>query len=325
MAAAALLLLGCAVNYAAHSLALGGVNDPAWKPVHDSADALRQKVNSFKSDKDQAEGEFNKTDEVGKHLVGNVGCRIRWLELLKAVDACLPRGEDPKADGLNGKEKTMSADDVMRSPELHITHFDCQEVDDIAGWKSAIEAMREKTAAAGGTASVQPADAPAENPSDAAPAKAATPTWIVQLAGHHYHNADTYHQGAEYLAETLIKALRDKKVEIPTEDGKGMELVSMKELGVSYPTIVKHTPLEEDPMVDPNSESPEGGGGAMGRPDRPARAAEDSSGPKIIKPKRFDFIVQFCWQPKTPQDRRKAKEAENAKKAAQAANNTGQP
>ncbi len=33
VAAAALLLLGCAVNYAAHSLALGGVNDPAWQPA----------------------------------------------------------------------------------------------------------------------------------------------------------------------------------------------------------------------------------------------------------------------------------------------------
>jgi hypothetical protein len=46
----------------------------------------------------------------------------------------------------------------------------------------------------------------------------------------------------------------------------------------------------------------------------------------VFKPLKFDFVVQFCWQPKTPAERRKAKEAaEKAKKAAQAANNTGQP
>ena len=45
----------------------------------------------------------------------------------------------------------------------------------------------------------------------------------------------------------------------------------------------------------------------------------------MIKPLKFEFVVQFCWQPKTPAERRKAKEAaEKAKKAAQAANNTGQ-
>jgi hypothetical protein len=42
--------------------------------------------------------------------------------------------------------------------------------------------------------------------------------------------------------------------------------------------------------------------------------------------KQFDFVVQFCWQPRTPQERQKAKEAlEKAKPPAQPANNTGQP
>ena len=34
----------------------------------------------------------------------------------------------------------------------------------------------------------------------------------------------------------------------------------------------------------------------------------DPSKPTTITLRRFDFIVQFCWQPKTPQERHKAEE-----------------
>ncbi len=314
VAAAALLLLGCAVNYAAHSLALGGVDVAAWQSSQSQARSLKQRVNSFAGDKAQAEGEFNKFDDVGKHLVGNVDGRIRWLELLKAIDACLPRREDLKPDdpdAKEGKEKTMSADDVMRAPELHITNFDCLEVDDITAWKSATEAMRAKAADAGGAPPAQPADAPAENPPDATPTKG--PTWIIQIAGHHYHNAIRDNQGAEYLTNTLIKALRNKKVELPTEDGKGTELVSMKELGISYPTIVKHSPLVEEEMVDPNSESPEGGGGGMmgmGGARWPARARQPprpSGRSGSISPCSSAGSQKLHWNAAKPRKRRKPK------------------
>ncbi len=90
----------------------------------------------------------------------------------------------------------------------------------------------------------------------------------------------------------------------------------MKDLGISYPTIVRKSPLEDESIVDPNTEAAEGG------------AAADGSPAKTINVKHFDFVVQFCWQPKTPPERRKAikerEAAEKAKKAAQAANNTGQ-
>ena len=265
---------------------------------------------------------------IGKHLVGNVEGRIRWLELLKAINACLPRREDPKPD--DQRQGRQGKDDVCGRRSCGLRN--CTLRTSIARRSTILRrgsppprrcARRPPTPAAHRPLQRLPTPRRKIRP-DAAPAKG--PTWIIQIAGHHYHNANRDNQGAEYLTNTLIKALRKKKVELPSEDGKGTELVSMKELGISYPTIVKKSPLEEEPMVDPNSESPEGGGGGMmGMEGRPM-AADGSSTAKTITPLRFDFVVQFCWQPKTPQERRKAKEAaEKAKKAAQAANNTAQP
>ena len=95
----------------------------------------------------------------------------------------------------------------------------------------------------------------------------------------------------------------------------------MEDLGISYPTIVKKSQLEECTLVDPNVETSDGGG--MGPAIGPSRmAADNAPAAKMIKLLKFDFVVQFCWQPKTPAERRKAKEAaaEKAKKGG-----TGRP
>ncbi|MFZ1934501.1 MAG: pilus assembly protein PilM [Thermoguttaceae bacterium] len=328
VAAAALVLLGCAVNYAARSLALGGVNDPAWQPAQRQAGELKRNVEKLGRGKSDADAKFTATDQVGKDLVNNVEGRIRWLELLKAIDACLPPAEEPKPIDEKAKDKEAArTNEIMQRPELHITNLDCLAVDDITAWKTATDAMRGKKAdaTAAATATAPAADPPADNPSNPSEATAAKgPTWIIQIAGHHFHNATLDNEGAEYVNNTLIKALREKTIELPTEDGKGKEVVSMKELGVSYPTIIKKSPLEECPLDDPNLDDSEGGG-MIGPLGGHAAPSGDGSPAKVIKPLKFEFVVQFCWQPKTPAERRKAKEAaEKAKKAAQAANNTGQ-
>jgi type IV pilus assembly protein PilM len=311
VAAAALVLLGCAVNYAAHSLALGGVNDPAWQPAQAQAQRLRQRVSAFEGDATAARGKFTECDVVGQHLVGNVQGRVRWLELLQAIDACLPPAEEPKPIDEKVKDKQAArAEEIMQRPDLHITNIDSQEVDDIMGWKTATESLREKPAEGTATTPATAVDPPAENPAGA-PAKPG-PCWIIQIAGRHYHNIDMYNQGAAYLNKTLIKNLREKTIKLPSEDGKGTEEVSMKYLGISYPTIVSKLPLEDETIDDPNVDAAEG----------------ESAPAKAINLKRFDFVVQFCWQPKTPAERHKAikerEAAEKAKKAAQPANNTGQ-
>ena len=252
VAAAALLLLGCAVNYAAHSLALGGVDAVAWAPAQQQASALRQTASRFGTERDQARTKFKDADEIGKHLVGNVEGRVRWLELLKAIDACLPAAVAPKPIDTKAKNREIAlAEEISRRQELHVTNIDCQQVDDMAEWLAAVGIKEEKSPSpaggnpaggspafgspafggpagggptGGNTAFGSPA-ASTDNPSGASAAKRSA--WVIQIAGYHYHNENLDHQGAQYVRETLIKALREGKVRLPTEDGKGEELVPM--------------------------------------------------------------------------------------------------
>ncbi len=43
--------------------------------------------NALKSEANTAESSFKSTDQIGQHLVGNVEGRIRWLELIRAIDS----------------------------------------------------------------------------------------------------------------------------------------------------------------------------------------------------------------------------------------------
>ena len=82
-------------------------------------------------------------------------------------------------------------------------------------------------------------------------------------------------------------------------------------------------------MANPNAEADaasaawrSGGHDGTGRPRKQAQAlpaANDAAAPSTIRLQRFDFVVQFCWQPKTPTERR------DAKKAKEQAANPAQP
>ena len=145
----------------------------------------------------------------------------------------------------------------------------------------------------------------------------------MQITGYHFHNADRANQGAQYVRNTLIRQLREGKLELPTGAGGKLETVTMKDLGISCPVLVNPLKVYEVEVTDPNAEPGDGaapagwacrwspggmGMGGMGR-NRPVPGPADASAAGTVKLGKFDFVVQFCWQPKTPSERHEAKKA----------------
>ena len=253
--------------------------------------------------------------------MGNVEGRVRWLELLKAINVCLPSDQ--------GRKPEDPLPSIPEREELHVTNLECQQMEDVSQWythvKPWVGTAPDTTDKAAGDAAAPgtPEVAPAAMPSAAPDAGAAGggprgSGWIVQLSGYHYHNASQTNYGAQYVRNTLMKNLRTGKVKLPTGDSGGAEEVTMQELGISDPVLVDPRNVTEVDLDNPNAEvdtaprrGAEGGLGIgfLGNKAKPAPAGAGEASAGHMKLKRFDFTVQFCWQPTLPTERREKKKA----------------
>jgi type IV pilus assembly protein PilM len=328
VAAAASLLLGCAVSYGAISLGMNTVVGADWDAAVTQAKDVVKINSDLTSQKSSAESSYLETKTIGERLAGNVERRLSWLELFKAIDTALPVEADPRPD------------DVTLRKELYITSIECQQTEDVSNWYSSAGKyykpdLAAKTPAPAKNAQAANAD-PAANPTPAGnvdPGAASQPAgdaaasgggegvasggptgkgWIVKIEGYHYRNdrktvPDVNDIGVEYIYKTLIANLMNGKVTLPTADRKGREEVTLSEMGISYPVLWKPERPEEEMIDNP--------AGTPSNPGDQGATREDK-----IKVQKQKFTVMFCWQPKLPHERLAEKEKKKAEIAPDAAN-----
>jgi type IV pilus assembly protein PilM len=329
------VLLGCTATYTAHSLALNAVaksppgrsspGDPKkWDAILQTAANETRNAEKLKTDNTQANTEFVNVDLSGQHVLSGTTNRTQWLELLKIIDSCLPVAQ-PDNVSMNDLEKLKAA--IPARNELHVTNIDVQQVPDVSAWCDTAKSLDENTSSGAGAAANTVATPAAAGQPVAAGQPGGDlpkgPGWIVRIAGYHYHNRSGGYDPkfgaseAQFVRETLIANLRDMKIKLPTEPAP----VAVKDLGVSYPVLIlKLCEGVHDvkiPLPSSEAKAGESNTGHVGGPaspmaggvTRPSGAALEQ---QFIPLREYPFVVQFCWQPKTPDERadlRKAKEA----------------
>jgi type IV pilus assembly protein PilM len=354
VAMVAALLLGCTVNFFGHWRAWNSVADDKFKSALKRADDVERAANEERTLYDAAKEEFKRTNEAGEGLVGNVEGRLLWLEMLMALDQCLPSDPPDKR-----------SENIGERNEIHIKELDCEWYAELSTWYAAgvserIKEMRGVTPGPAGeaaplVAAAIPAAAPAPAPATPAPASGPVsteelirraksvqggkhlqaqpaapapeapvtpmpgaaqagapggaddtgphgPGWVIQLRGYHYHNAPSLDfQIDAYLRETLVKNLDSAKVTLTDKEGKPTE-ISVKDLGIGYPVRVSEIgKLVDQKIVDLSAEA----------------AVKADKGQPVVQPKelhlqRFDFTLQFSWQP-TPLSKRLEIQKQRAK------------
>ena len=229
--------------------------------------------------------------------------RFQMLDMLRAVETLLPSDEP-------GKVPENPAD----RNELHIERIDCQYFPDLATWFAGVKGKWDETHPAeetndeeGDGAAAPPAPAVEEGgepPADgeAAPPAAAPavtgptgPGWVVEMSGYHYHNEDHHkpEESAQFVRSTIVKGLlgEGKKVTVAAGPLAG-QLVSVADVGIGFPVIVASSPVR--PIRIPQA------GAAAAAPAAQAPPEADSEKIPDLVLRRFDFTLQFCWQPTSP-------------------------
>jgi len=234
VAIAATLLLGCSLSFMGHSRALSTVDTDKWSAAEAKAAAVVSKSDGFKTGAAKAESDFNTVGKTGHDLTQNGEGRIVWLEVLKAINQCLP--VDPDVEN-------RPEDPSMRN-QIFLTGMECQKTDDLERWFSSVKKWYEPPAGEGG-GDAKSGDAAEDDALEGGARGVAGPKgegWVFLVSGYHFHNHETpqpgYSQGAQFVRETLMHNLLNMKVTLPKVNEEGEEEVNLPDLGIGFPVLI---------------------------------------------------------------------------------------
>ncbi|MCG8449572.1 MAG: type IV pilus assembly protein PilM [Pirellulales bacterium] len=327
VAGAAALLLGLTFNYMNHVSAWQDTATPQMADAERKAKNVQSMAAGFANDNESVLQTYNQVKTIRENLISNVEGRLLWLELLKAIDAALPK--DPRPP----EERQETSEDISNRNELHIISLDMQEYEDLESeyfanvesvylTKRGMGAEGDEQAEEGfgggysgnsGYGSSGGFDAGGGGVGASTSGGLGPKDMVIQLTGYHYHNLDPKNDAAQFVNSTLIKQLEEGTVELP--DGENGEMISVPiaDLGISRPWVVRQSKIENE-VIDPDAAlegiSRQGGGyseyggGEYGG----SSIAVDEAKSKLIELRRFNFVVQFCWQPNNRTQRKEIAE-----------------
>ncbi|TWT90683.1 Competence protein A [Pseudobythopirellula maris] len=321
VAAAALMMGAMTFSYAQYVSAWRTVDlENDWSQQINTAQGVARQANTLSGTNETLKTQFDDINKISDSLLSNIDGRLLWLELLRALDAAIPRDERPV------EEREATAEDVTQREEILITSMDCERFEDLGDWFKQVQSQYEdskrsqrewqeslpkpepEAPAEGEEVAEDETAAFPEEESLAGEAEADSgptgPGWVIQLEGHHFHNDGGVNEGEQFVIRTLLTKLEEGGFMLP--DGIDGELVevSFKQFGISHPVVVTENKIVTV-QYDPNAVSEEDtqgrgssrssrGGFRSPRGGNP-RGNDELEQPEIWTLRRYDFIVQFAW------------------------------
>lgn len=342
VAAVATLMTGMAVHYAFIQRSWAKTHPDIWNRATAAVENMSSYSSKHVSEDDTRKSKLKYLDVLGQEVSSPSERRLQWLEILRALNATIPRTAYP--DGKPPSPKELPFED---RPDIHITGIESKRFEDLATWFSEDISLRyreELRNLARFDKTLVPEDLTA----------ATGPTgsgWVFELKGYHYYNSPKRmgREGTNHVRRTLISNLMKQPIPLPDKQGNIIPFLP-DELGLQFPLLLNDDKPKlvkiPNPDFDPETMASPGGmggmgvggmvgGAAMGPGSAPGGAAPAAGAPATGDKKepvpptldvlRHDFIVQVVWQPNSLTERlqireEKRKAAEEADQAAQEAN-----
>lgn len=300
------LLAAALINFAGMFLAWQSYAPAKYAQAFNAADQAKTRSAAAVSALEAVKLKQEEAASWQRYLVEVQERRFQSLDLMRAVASLLPSDAEGKIP-----------DDIAARREIHVDSLDMQFFPDLATWFAGVQgnwaetlAASEKqkpeanvaAAAEGDAADATAAEAPPADPA-ADPAAAAGvagpkgPGWVVQITGHHFHNQEQGNEGEQFVRSTIVRNLLGEGDEVPVSAGvKSGETVPVTDLGIGYPVLVLSSPIRKVQVQTTAA----GSTGVAGGPGFEGGASGTGTDSGTVELKRYDFILQFGWQPTTP-------------------------
>ncbi|NDC63879.1 MAG: type IV pilus assembly protein PilM [Planctomycetia bacterium] len=297
------LLASAVIAFAGTYAAWTSYDPQLYQNAFDTADGVKKRSEAAIASLSDVRQKQEAAVSQQQYLLQAENRRFQALEMMRAVESLLPADEP-------GKSPENPAD----RRELHVDRMDCQYFPDLATWFAGVRPKWEETHApedtgedvphppAGNVAADQTA-APVKDVGGPAPPTApgaspgpSGPGWVVEIAGHHFHNEDRHKpdESAQFVRSTIVKNLLGEGRTVAVSAGPLVgQNVPVSRLGIGFPVIVSSSPIQNVKVS-----APQRAGSDVGRPATPDAAVADAR--EELSLKRHDFVLQFSWQPTVP-------------------------
>ncbi|TWU66861.1 MULTISPECIES: type IV pilus assembly protein PilM [Crateriforma] len=301
LAGLAVLMLGLGAHYWFTEQTWASTHENLWGQASSEV-ALMDSYSSDHFGKDEElNNKLNFLNAVGKELSGNVERRLTWLEIMRVINAGIPRETEEDA------KKTRKELPLDQRKDIHVTKVETKFYEDLEEWYDEDRARRFEEEMRNWTRLMDRTDVPYLEEFETGPTESG---WVIQINGYHYFNSDKSkrYAGNAHVRKYLTTYFLEGEYELPAGDGQTMKFTPA-EMGLSYPLLLDEARMKEETIPNPDFDRSK----AMADPEY----MEEE--PPELTVQRLDFTFQVVWKPNLITDRVEAKlqaEAEAAEAAA---------
>ncbi|MES2789437.1 MAG: type IV pilus assembly protein PilM [Planctomycetota bacterium] len=292
VATAACLLLGLCLSTMGFAFAKSTVEVPKWKKSEDKVAEVQGEATKLKGEYDTAEAKNKEQREQGEFLVKPATGRVLWLEVYKAINACLPQ------------EGETSHLDITKRNRIRLYSITCKEELDLKKWYDDLKLRLPSC-----DDYLQPEADKAKPPEG--------PGWVFTLRGLHFNTGKD-----RFMIENLLRPLQQWQVTVNLA-GNRQQVVPVRQMGISHAMLLTSLPSQK--LWYPNGlpsnfaaggiEGPGAGMGprgfagvapGIGNNNRPPRPNKTPMGPGgVVDPLnerkaeniwQTDFEIVFVWK-----------------------------
>lgn len=310
------------------------VNDHSWKEVAQRVDTSKNRSNTLVSIDKQQNAELQQINTINDQLVSAADLKYSWMEMFSLIYQALPKDERITTDAVD-----PAAVPFEDRKEVFIDHIETKYYADLYDWylqvkpiydeqynyNEKFEEFRQKAKLAGKqdvtttkskVKKSKLSDILKLSRSSAAAASTGPKRaenalqdegFVIEIKAHHFHNSNEALNKdglikQDYVLETFVKNLIDLEFKFPGEDSRsnGGGKYKTTDLGIFYPTLVSYERVLKPTVISVAPISKDKSDKGEQNVDTQEDPVEK---PSTFQAQRFDFVVQFAWKPRSPQER----------------------
>jgi type IV pilus assembly protein PilM len=273
------------------------VNGKTWGSALQDVSQMQEYKNAQVSEDELLNTKLTYLNVMGLEVSANEERRLKWLEIIKTVNATIPRFPYP-----NGEPPSVKELPLDHRKEFYVESVDTKHYTDLSTWFTDDVAKRYRLEMRNWARITKNEIDEEKLTADAGPTGAG---WVIEMQCYHYYNSpeNMGSEGSNHVTKYMTTSFRNNTITLPSgkKDPSGadiMEEFTLAQMGLTYPLLLDDNPPVPTMVPNPDFDLTAAMEAFNELQDEADPEAEEdpSFEPQMLEVPRLDFVFQLVWQ-----------------------------